>query len=439
MGDTQIIEADLTWVQGRFERDVKITVGSTGQIETVGSSELTPTVRLRDWAILPGMINAHSHAFQRGLRGRGEQCPQGAGSFWSWRKAMYDLVDQMDEETVYALSKQAFGEMLAAGITTVGEFHYLHHDERGEGYAFDEIVLKAAADAGIRIVLLNAFYKTGGIGQPVEGAQRRFASPSLDAFWSQMDRLETLIDRSMQTLGVVAHSIRAADIQDITALHEEAHRRGLVFHIHVEEQRKELADCVAHYGKRPMQLLNERLEIDDRFTAVHCTHTDPSDMTLYLQAGGNVCICPLTEANLGDGIADVPKILEHNGRICLGTDSNARISFIEEMRWLEYVQRLAGERRGVCTDESGNCAQSLWRMATIHGANVLGINTGEIKAGYAADFVAIDLNHPSLEGWSTETLLDALVFGSSNEAIAATCVNGRWIESAATSQSPFSG
>ncbi len=439
MGDTQIIEADLTWVRGRFERDVKITVGSKGQIEAIGSSELTPTVRLRDRAILPGMINAHSHAFQRGLRGRGEQFPRGAGSFWTWRKAMYGLVDRMDEQTVYAFSKQAFAEMLAAGITTVGEFHYLHHDEQCEGYAFDEIVLKAAADAGIRIVLLNAYYATGGIGEPLEGAQRRFGSASLDAFWLQMDRLERLIDHQTQSLGVVAHSIRAADVEDIAALHEEAQRRELVFHMHVEEQRKEIADCVDHCGKRPMQLLNERLQIDDRFTAVHCTHTDAGDMTSYLKAGGNVCMCPLTEANLGDGIADVPEILKHNGRICLGTDSNARISFTEEMRWLEYVQRLARERRGVCTDESGSCASALWQMATTNGAHALGIKTGRVEVGYAADFVAIDLNHPSLEGWSNDTLLDALVFGSSNEAIAATCVNGRWIENAANSNNSFCG
>ncbi len=439
MGNTQIIEADLTWVQGRFERDVKITIGSKGQIEAVGISELTPTVRLRERAILPGMINAHSHAFQRGLRGCGERFPHGSGSFWTWREALYELVDQMDEQRIYALSKQAFDEMLAAGITTVGEFHYLHHDARCEGYAFDEIGLKAAADAGIRLVLLNAYYAAGGIGKPLEGAQRRFGSMSLDVFWSQMDGLETLIDHQTQSLGVVAHSIRAVDIEDIAALHEEALRRGLVFHIHVEEQRKEIEDCMAHYGKRPMQLLNERMQIDNQFTAIHCTHTDSTDMASYLAAGGNVCICPLTEANLGDGIADVPKILEHNGRICLGTDSNARISFVEEMRWLEYVQRLAGERRGVCTDESDSCASALWHMATTNGAHALGIKTGRVEAGYAADFVAINLNHPSLADWTDDTLLDAMVFGSSNEAIAATCVNGRWIESAATSQSPFSG
>ena len=426
MSELQVIEADLTWVDGRFLPSIKITVGGNGRIESVGKSDTTVGLRLKDRAILPGMINAHSHAFQRGLRGRGEHFPQGAGSFWTWREAIYSLVNQMDEQRIYALSKQAFDEMLAAGITTVGEFHYLHHDESCEGYAFDEIVLKAAADACIRIVLLNVYYATGGFGKLLEGAQQRFGSASLDAFWSQMDRLESLIDRRTQSLGVVAHSIRAADIDDISALHKEAQRRGLVFHMHVEEQPKEIADCIEHYGKRPTQLLNERLEIDDQFTAVHCTHTDADDMKAYLAAGGNICICPLTEANLGDGIADVPEILKHNGKICLGTDSNARISFVEEMRWLEYVQRLAGERRGVFTDDAGSCASVLWQMATINGAHALGIKAGQIEAGCAADLVSIDLNHPSLAGWSTETLLDALVFGSSNEAIAATCVNGKF-------------
>ena len=435
----QVIEADLTWVDGRFLPGVKIAVGANGRIEAVGSSDATESLRLKDRAILPGMIDAHSHAFQRGLRGHGERFPHGAGSFWTWRDAMYELVEQMDEQKIYALSKQAFAEMLAAGITTVGEFHYLHHDKRCEGYAFDEIVLKAAADAGIRIALLNVFYASSGFGEPLDGAQRRFGSASLDAFWLQMDRLETLIDPATQSLGVVAHSVRAASLDDIQALHEEAQRRGLVFHMHMEEQRKEVADCVDHYGKRPMQLLNERVVIDDRFTAVHCTHTAANDMKAYLAAGGNVCICPLTEANLGDGIADVPEILKHNGRTCLGTDSNARISFVEEMRWLEYVQRLAGEQRGVCTDEGGSCTSAMWHMATTNGAHALGIKTGRVEAGHAADFVAIDLNHPSIEGWSTETLLDALVFGTSNEAIAATCVNGKWIESAASPQSPFSG
>ncbi|MCH8822952.1 MAG: formimidoylglutamate deiminase [Planctomycetes bacterium] len=422
----QVIQADLTWTGKHFEKDVLVALSDDGLIESVGTSEATPTNQLKGKALLPGMINAHSHAFQRGLRGRGETFPQGAGNFWTWRQAMYSLVETITEQQIYDLSAQAFREMLTAGITTVGEFHYLHHDASCAGYKFDEVVLNAASDVGIRIVLLNVFYKTGGFGQPLENAQERFGSTTLDKFWEQMDRLETTIDKSTQSLGVVAHSIRAADIDDIAALHEEAKKRKHVFHMHIEEQRKEIEDCIKHYSKRPMQLLNEKLQIDDAFTAVHCTHTNPDDMDEFLAAGGNVCICPLTEANLGDGIADIPGNLNSNGRICLGTDSNARISLIEEMRWMEYVQRLKREKRGVCLDENGNCAIELWKMATTNGANSLAIHAGQIEAGRLADFVAVDLDHQSLAGFSDETLLDAIIFGSSDSVVARTCVNGKW-------------
>jgi len=423
----QIIQADLTWTGKRFERGIKVAVDDDGRIESVGTSDVKPTKLLKGKALLPGMINAHSHAFQRGLRGRGEIFPQGAGSFWTWRQAMYGLVEKMTEEQIYELSVRAFREMLSAGITTVGEFHYLHHDESCSGYAFDEVVLKAASDSGIRIVLLNVFYNTGGFGQSLEKAQKRFGSTSLEKFWAQIDHLETIIDKSTQSLGVVAHSLRAAEIDDIAALHQEAKKCGLVFHMHIEEQRKEIEDCVAHYSKRPMQLINERLSIDDAFTAVHCTHTNPNDMKEFLAAGGNVCNCPLTEANLGDGIADIPAIINNNGPICLGTDSNARISFIEEMRWMEFVQRLAREKRGVCTDDSGNCANSLWQMATTNAAHSLAIQAGQIQSGCVADFVTLDLEHQSIAGFSNETLLEAIIFGSGTSVVVETCVNGKWI------------
>ncbi len=423
----QIIQADLTWTGKRFENGVLVVV-EDGRIKSVGTIDAKPTRVLKGKALLPGMVNVHSHAFQRGLRGRGETFPKGAGSFWTWREAMYSLVEKMTEQQIYDLSTQAFREMLAAGITTVGEFHYLHHDQSCEGFTFDEVVLKAASDVGIRIVLLNVFYNKGGVGQPLENAQKRFGSSTLEKFWAQMDRLETVIDKSTQSLGVVAHSMRAAGIDDIAVLHEESKKRGFVFHMHIEEQRKEIEDCITHCNKRPMQLLNERLKIDDAFTAVHCTHTDPDDMKEFLTADGNVCICPLTEANLGDGIADIPAIHNSNGRICLGTDSNARISFIEEMRWLEYVQRLAREKRGVCVDKNGNSANALWQMATTNAAHSLALQAGQIESGNVADFIAIDLEHQSLAGFTDETLLDAIIFGSADSVIAEVCVNGKWCQ-----------
>jgi formimidoylglutamate deiminase len=376
------------------------------------------------------MINAHSHAFQRGLRGRGESFPppQGAGNFWTWRQAMYQLVESMDEQTIYRLSIQAFKEMLAAGITTVGEFHYVHHDSSLEGFALDEVVLRAAADAGIRIVLINTYYKTGAINRPLEGGQLRFRTDSSREYWQQMDRLASTLDAATQSLGAAAHSIRAVPLDDLRALHEETIRRGLPFHMHVEEQPQEVADCVHAYGKPPMALINEHLDINPMFTAVHCTHTAAADLEEYLAAGGTVCINPLTEGNLGDGIPPLPRILKYQGHIALGSDSNLRICWTEEMRWLEYVQRLSTQQRGICIDGSGSVGHKLLESATINGARSLGIKAGRIQPKHHADFVVLDLSTPALAGWTADTLLDAFILGTGNEAIDKVCVAGRWLE-----------
>ncbi|MCI0363105.1 MAG: formimidoylglutamate deiminase [Phycisphaerales bacterium] len=430
--ERQVIEADLTWTSaGRFERGVRIAVDGRGMIDEVGPLPAQQTLRLADRAILPGMINAHSHAFQRGLRGRGEMFPpdEGAGNFWTWRQEMYRLVESIDEPTMHRLSVQAFREMLAAGVTTVGEFHYLHHDPSWRGFSMDEVVIRAAAEAGIRLALINTYYKTGGVNRSLAGGQLHFLTESPHAYWKQMDRLASAIDPATQSLGAAAHSIRAASIDDIASLHQESMRRGMVFHMHVEEQPQEVADCVHAYGKTPMALINERLDVNPMFTAVHCTHTSGADMEEYLGAGGNVCINPLTEGNLGDGIPNLARILRNGGRVALGSDSNLRICWTEEMRWLEYAQRLSTQKRGVCVDETGSVGRKLFEAATINGARSLGVKTGRIQEGFAADFFTIDLTAASLAGWTNETLLDSFVFGSGNEAVAETCAAGRWINS----------
>lgn len=423
----QILEADWTWTGERFEAGVQLVIGPSGRIDELTRGRV-PTERLEGAALLPGFITAHSHAFQRGLRGRGEHFPAGAGSFWSWREAMYGLVAQLDASALRRLCAQAFGEMLDAGITAVGEFHYLHHRTDEPDYELDRVVLDAAAEAGIRIVLLNAYYATGGIGQPLAGAQCRFRSVNPESYWRQMDRLAAILDPRTQTLGAVAHSIRAASPDDIAALHAEARRRGLVFHLHVEEQRREVEECIAAYGKRPMQLLNDTLPIDQHVTAVHCTHTHPEDLARFVQAGGMVCACPLTEANLGDGLPSLAPASLVVGRLCLGTDSNARISLLEEMRWLEYGQRLRTESRGVLRDGAGRFAPAVLRAATEGGARALGLPAGRVAAGHWADLVVIDLGHPSLAACSAEQLPEALVCGAGNDVIRGTYVGGRWRE-----------
>jgi formimidoylglutamate deiminase len=421
----RVIEAELTWTRRGFEPGVQVAVAEDGRIEAVTRGRAATDRHPRS-ALLPGFVDVHSHAFQRGLRGHGERFPAGQGDFWTWREAMYALVERLDEPELFRLSVQAFREMRDAGVTAVGEFHYLHHAGADTDYELDRVVLGAAAAAGIRIVLLNTYYATGGIGRPLGPAQRRFRSADVDGYWKQMDRLEPRLDRRTQTLGAVAHSIRAAAVEDIAAIHAEAQRRGLPFHMHVEEQRREVEECVAVYGRRPMRVLTDILDIGGNLTAVHCTHTEPEDMQRFLAAGGRVCVNPLTEGNLGDGLPTLEPASQLLGRLCLGTDSNARISLIEEMRWLEYGQRLRTEKRGALRDERGEVAPAVLEAATAGGARALGLPAGSIEPAHWADFVLIDLDHPSLADCDAARLAEAIVCGADNGVVLGTYVGGKW-------------
>ncbi len=409
----KVLEADLTWRRGRFESGVQVEVLDDGTIGRVGPGLTNVVERLEGEALLPGFVNAHSHAFQRGLRGKAESI----GSFWSWREEMYRLARSLDLERFRQLTLLAFREMLASGITTVGEFHYLHHLEGSHGYELDRAVVDAAREAGIRLVLLDVCYLTGDVGKPLEGAQRRFESKSVDEF------LESAEQHGAR--GLVAHSIRAVPIEAIVRIHEEARRRGLVFHMHVEEQPREIEASLAHYGKRPLAVLLDRLEIGPETTAVHCTHSSEEDLDRFLGTGASVCVTPLTEANLADGTP--PSRLARSGsHLSLGTDSNLRIDFTEEMRLLEYAQRLRSERRGVFVDEAGSVASRLFAIATRGGARSLGLRAGEIESGYAADFVTLALRTPKLNAIPPAELMTAFVLGAGSEAIERVAVSGRW-------------
>jgi formiminoglutamate deiminase len=420
----RLLEADLTWTGTRFQSGVQILIDDGGRIGSVATAAKPGAERLGGIAFLPGLVNTHSHAFQRGLRGQGERFPTGAGSFWSWREAMYGLVSSLDRATLRAISAQAFAEMRDAGITTVGEFHYLHHEREGD-FGLDEAVLEAAADVGIRMVLLYSYYASGSPGRPLDGPQRRFATPSVEGFWRQVDRLASQLVPATQTMGIAPHSIRAAGPQEIALLYGEAVRRGFPVHLHVEEQRREVEEALAAYGRTPMAAILDAVQ-GQGFTAVHCTHTSESDMERFLAAGGVACLCPLTEGNLGDGIPSLTRAHSAGGRMALGTDSNNRLAMLEEMRWLEYGQRLRSEFRGALPDSDGSNAPILLAAATTGGARALNVPVGRIAVGCWADLLAIDLRSPPLAEVSTDHLLDALVFGAGNEVIAGTYVGGHW-------------
>lgn len=409
---------ELTWIDGHFLSNKSITV-KDGIITEISEGDGSDK-----GAFLPGFVNAHSHAFQRALRGKGEEFPSGSDSFWGWRDEMYDLVDHLSLEEFRKICIQSFSEMRQAGITTVGEFHYFHHDKEND-FAMDRAVLGAAEEVGIRIVLLHACYMSGGFDEPLTESQLRFQTQDVDMWWSQVDTLAEQVDGTMQRVGTVAHSVRAVDIDTIRSIAIGAIQRGMPLHIHLEEQRQEIQVCIEAHGVTPMALLNDAIDVSPMVTAIHCTHTTLADMEQWLSSGGNVCLCPLTEANLADGVCDMHRIVKQGGCVSLGTDSNARISMLEEMRWLEYAQRLTREERGVCITPQGSVSEYLIDASTKNGARCLGIPAGEIAVGKLADFTVIDIEHPQLSGCTAETLAPALCCGSDNLVVAKTIIAGK--------------
>lgn len=380
-----------------------------------------------DVLLLPGFVNAHSHAFQRGLRGLGEHYPDGAGSFFTWRTSMYELVETLDPARCREISRRAFEEMLDAGVTTVGEFHYVHHaaDRR---WALDEAVIEAARDAGIRLVLLHADYVQGDFdGRSLVGGQRRFDTADLDEYLASLSRIDGMLDGPLETVAPIAHSTRAVPIGRIVEIAREARRRGSVFHIHLEEVVAEIDACLDTHRCTPMRLLLDHDVVDERTVAIHCTHSTPDDLAAFGTAGGSICLCPNTEGNLGDGIPDLDAMRASGLTLSIGTDLNSRVSPMEDLRWIEYVQRIRHQRRGAMADRAGLVARPLVEVATRNGAEALGVDAGTLEQGRLADLVAIDLSHRTLEDVPEDRLLEALVFGTGPEVIHGTCVGGRWV------------
>lgn len=418
MQSDQTILAKFVWDGTTFQRDVVVHVRADGTIAKVAKPQAAQrvSIALDHHALLPGFVNAHSHAFQRGLRREAQQFDAGAGNFWSWRETMYRLAESLDVDSFYETSKQCFSEMLRAGMTSVGEFHYLHHAGDDKRWAFDEAIVSAARDAGIRLVLIQTYYATGAIGRPLEGAQIRFGPVSRDEFVRQFNRIGAH--------AVACHSIRAVTIEDLKYFRDFARRNNLPFHIHVEEARKEISDCIEAYGTNPLRvLLNENL-IDERVTAIHCTHSSPDDLREYIARGGRICLCPITEGNLSDGFPDLPTIRAAKGYVCIGTDSNIRISMTEELRWLEFAQRLRREQRGIVVDRAHRSAAALRKIGSNSGAASLGLAAGVISPMAFADLIAVDLDHPSMRGCTEDSIFDSLIFGSGNGPISHVWVGG---------------
>ncbi|WP_164008173.1 formimidoylglutamate deiminase [Pyxidicoccus trucidator] len=435
MTDLTVYQPDLLYTGGRFHEGRALCVSAEGLVVAEGPVPAgANTVRLPGRALLPGLVNGHSHAFQRLIRGRTEYVASGreADDFWSWREAMYRAAESLGPDDVYVASRQAFVEMALAGITTVGEFHYLHHQADGTPYAdrntLAHAVIRAARDVGLRICLLRVGYARAGFKVPENPRQRRFIDGDVDAFLGSAESLvrETRDDAAV-SVGLAPHSVRAVPREWLAALSSSAAKR-LPVHMHVAEQPKEIEACLAEHGRRPVELLSDLGLLGPGFTVVHGVHLTDEEVALLGRAEATVCACPSTERNLGDGIVPADALVRAGARISLGSDSQATVDLLDEARQLEGHLRLARLRRAVLDPGRGamdGLAARLLGMATVEGARSLGLSSGALEAGAPADFFTVDLHHPSLTGASPESLLAAIVFGADKAAVREVAVAGR--------------
>jgi formiminoglutamate deiminase len=411
---------ELAWLGGEAAEGGVLIELADERIASVRAGVAAPPPGARHLAglTLPGLANAHSHAFQRALRGRTHG---GRGTFWTWREQMYALAERLDPDTYAPLARATFAEMALAGITLVGEFHYLHHGRDGTPYddpnAMGHAVVAAAAEAGVRLTLIDACYLHGGIGSPPDPVQRRFCDPDAAAWAARVDELAT--GGGVRT-GAALHSVRAVDPAAAGVVAAWAAARGAPLHAHVSEQPAENEACLAAYGRTPTALLEHAGALSDRFTAVHATHLAGRDADLLGAAGARVCMCPTTERDLADGIADTGGMRAAGVRIALGSDSHALIDLFEEARAVELDRRLATGVRG------GHPAPELLRATTAEGYRSLGWGEGgRIEAGALADLATVSLTGVRLAGATPAHALEAVVFAAGAGDVTDVLVGGR--------------
>lgn len=385
--------------------------------------------------VIPGMVNCHSHAFQRAFAGFSEQGSEGQDSFWTWRNIMYKFLGQLSSEDVQVIANQLYIEMLKVGYTRVAEFHYLHHDIDGENHqdltAMAQAIFAAAKQSGIGLTLLPVLYRFSGFGsQTSTNGQKRFIN-SVAQFNDLVTDCFALAKLQPNcNVGIAPHSLRAVDKSSL--LTAVAHVRALdtqaPIHIHIAEQQKEVADCLAHYGQRPVQWLLDNADLDPYWCLIHATHIDEKERKGIIASQAIAGICPTTEANLGDGIFPTDEFLLDNGIFAIGSDSHISINPIEELRWLEYAQRLSKQQRALlATSGQKSVGLNLWQKAAAGGAQSTNSNTGALAINKQADLLVLNDSQLRLFAHDDIHLLDSIIFASQNNPVLDVMVNGHWV------------
>jgi formiminoglutamate deiminase len=422
------IHAPVALLEGGWHRDVLIAIAERTIATVTANTSPPPGAERLTGIAVPGIANVHSHAFQRAMAGLAEGLRGGDDGFLGWRRVLYRFLGLLTPDDVEAIAAWVYVEMLEAGFTSVGEFHYLHHDRNGAPFAepaeMAGRLVQAAAASGIGLTLLPAFYAHGGCGgAPPQPGQERFLC-DLDGFLALMEGSARHAARLPGTiLGIAPHSLRAVAAGELAGL-VARHADGPI-HIHAAEQAAEVEECLAWSGARPVAWLLDNMPVDGRWCLVHATHMHAEESARLAASGAVAGLCPITEANLGDGIFEAVRFLEAGGRIAVGSDSNLRVSAIEELRMLEYGQRLRDRKRNRLAACGTSTGRRLFDAARHGGARALGRACGAIAPGQVADIVVLDAAHPALLGRSGDQVLDAWIFAGGDGVIGDVFVAGR--------------
>ncbi len=433
--------ATQAWVQGEWTSNVLLEVDATGhwsKVQARAPEDQRQGAQVLSGPVLPGVVNAHSHAFQRAIAGLTERRNAAAGSddFWSWRDRMYSAANRISPAQLEAIATQLYAELLHGGYTQVCEFQYLHNNVDGSPYAdpaeMSLALVRAAQRTGMGLTLLPTLYmRSGFTATGLRDDQRRFAStPESIARIVESVQRQTANDARIN-VGVALHSLRAVSPAALNELAAYAQSKNLPVHIHIAEQTQEVDDCLAHTGQRPIEWLLSHTAVDSRWNLVHATHTTPQELAGIAQAGASIVICPSTEANLGDGVFDLPGYAEVRGAWSIGSDSHVTRSWVEELRLLEYSQRLTQRQRNIAAHHLGqdlpSCSSAavLLQAALQGGLAASGLPLGGIAVGHRADFVTLDPQSSALQGMPDDYLLDALVFSSPSANFGQTFVAGQ--------------
>lgn len=408
-----------------------VAVDDRGIIRDIsgGTAASEAVVEVVNGYAVPGFQNAHSHAFQFAMAGTAEKHPANAvDDFWSWREAMYARALTLDPDQMQAVASMLYAEMLKRGYTHVAEFQYLHHDKDGKPYdnaaEMSVSLIAAAAIAGIRITLIPVFYQKGGFGQAAQSPQRRFCFATVDQYLRLLDDCKGVVkDLTTARLAFGVHSLRAADTEDIIRVVQEG-PSGLPFHIHAAEQLKEVNEALSHLKERPVEWLLNHLPLDERFHLVHCTHLSDEEVLRLGKSKAHVVLCPGTEANLGDGIFRLTDFARHSDHWSIGTDSHISLNPLEDLRWLDYTQRLTTHKRNTFSDG----AQRLITNTFLSGKKAMG-HTAEdfFEVGKPLDAVIYNGESPLLITAETEHLLPTLLYTADGASVSGTIVDGKWI------------